>query len=81
MQAKQLLPVSSNMSYTLQEAQRKLLEKGLEEEMLCAYVNNNMRCYNESTDFADTMEEALEPGCKACFQILLPERVAGLKLR
>lgn len=33
--------------------------------MLCAYVNNNMRCYNESTDFADTMEDALEPGCKA----------------
>ena len=47
-----------------QEAQRKLLEKGLEEEMLCAYVNNNMRCYNESTEFADTMEDSLEAAYK-----------------
>lgn len=48
----------------MQEAQRKLIEKGLEEDMLCAYVNNNMRCYNESTEFADIMEDSLEAAYK-----------------
>ena len=32
--------------------------------MLCAYVNNNMRCYNESTEFADIMEDSLDPSYK-----------------
>jgi len=48
----------------MQEAQRGQLMKGMSEGMLCAYVNNNMRCYNESTEFADLMEDSLEEAYK-----------------
>ena len=47
-----------------QEAQRSYIEKGLPEEILCAVINNNMRCYNESTDFAEQMEESLQASYK-----------------
>lgn len=50
----------------MQEAQRVHCENGLSEEMYCAYINNNMRCYNESTEFAETMEDSLEEAYKVC---------------
>jgi hypothetical protein len=54
----------------VQEAQRGQLMKGMSEGMLCAYVNNNMRCYNESTEFADLMEDSLDEPFKV--QCTLP---------
>jgi len=43
----------------VQEAQKRYLQRGLSEGLLCALINNNTRCYNESTEFADSMEDAL----------------------
>ena len=31
-------------------------------DLLCALVNNNSRCYDESLDFADHMEQILPVG-------------------
>lgn len=53
----------------LQDTQRRYLENSLPEDMLCAYVNNNMRCYNESTEFAELMEDSLAPS----FQVLISQ--------
>lgn len=55
---------------SLQDAQHAYISTGLSEEMLCAYINNNMRCYNESTEFADRMEAALDPAFKVWLQSL-----------
>lgn len=48
----------------LQEAENKELEKGLSMELLCAFVNNNARCYNESMEFAERVEDALDDDYK-----------------
>lgn len=42
-----------------QEAQKQYLERELSEGLLCAVINNNTRCYNESTEFADHLDDAL----------------------
>ena len=48
------------MLCALQDAQRRYLDKELSVELLCAMVNNNTRCYNESMEFAERVEEALD---------------------
>ena len=50
---------SYNTSRALQEAQKQYLQRELSEGLLCAVINNNTRCYNESTEFADHIEDAL----------------------
>ena len=45
-----------------QEAQRAALARDLGVDLLCALVNNNSRCYDESLDFADHMEAILPVG-------------------
>jgi exocyst complex component 3 len=40
-----------------QAAQRQHVSAGLPLEMLCAVINNNMRCYDESLEFAEGLEE------------------------
>lgn len=42
-----------------QEAQKQYLQRELSEGLLCAVINNNTRCYNESTEFADHLDDAL----------------------
>ena len=46
----------------VQEAQRAALGRDLGVDLLCALVNNNSRCYDESLDFADHMEQILPVG-------------------
>jgi len=45
-----------------QEAQRAALARDLGVDLLCALVNNNSRCYDESLDFADYMGQILPVG-------------------
>ena len=45
-----------------QEAQRAALARDLGVDLLCALVNNNSRCYDESLDFADHMGQILPVG-------------------
>ena len=40
-----------------QAAQRRHVSDGLPLEMLCAIINNNVRCYDESMEFAEGLEE------------------------
>lgn len=40
-----------------QAAQRRYVSDGLPLEMLCAVINNNVRCYDESLEFAEGLEE------------------------
>lgn len=37
--------------------------------MLCAMVNNNVRCYNESMEFAERVEDTLDDDHKVHFGI------------
>ncbi len=46
----------------MQEAQRAALARDLGVDLLCALVNNNSRCYDESLDFADHMGQILPVG-------------------
>jgi exocyst complex component 3 len=48
----------------MQEAQRQHLQRELSEGLLCAVINNNTRCYNESTEFADHLDDVLAPPFK-----------------
>ena len=48
----------------MQEAQAAHLPKDLSDGLLCAVINNNTRCYNESTEFADHLDDALAPAYK-----------------
>lgn len=48
----------------LQDAQKAYLEQDMSVEMLCAMVNNNTRCYTESMDFAEHVEESLDEELK-----------------
>ncbi|KAL4437795.1 hypothetical protein ABPG77_005707 [Micractinium sp. CCAP 211/92] len=51
--------------HDFQAAQRRRMAGGeLALEQLCAVVNNNVRCYDESLEFAEGLEEALEDGLK-----------------
>eukprot|EP00884_Botryococcus_braunii_P015581 jgi/Botrbrau1/2706/Bobra.0203s0048.1 len=52
-----------------QEAQQQALGRKLPDEVLCALVNNNMRCYNESMEFADHLQEALAEPFKGSLDI------------
>ncbi|CAK0787040.1 hypothetical protein CVIRNUC_010256 [Coccomyxa viridis] len=47
-----------------QEAQETHLQKDLSDGLLCAVINNNTRCYNESTEFADHLDDTLAPPYK-----------------
>ncbi len=48
----------------VQAAQEKHLLRDLSPILLCALVNNNARCYNESMDFAEHMNEILPDSLK-----------------
>lgn len=41
-------------------------------EMVCAMVNNNVRCYNESMEFAERVEDSLDDDHKVGAASLLP---------
>lgn len=48
-----------------QSAQRRRMAGGeLALEQLCAVVNNNVRCYDESLEFAEGLEDTLDDGLK-----------------
>ena len=47
-----------------QAAQRRHISAGLSLEQLCAVVNNNVRCYDESLEFAEGLEERLDDALK-----------------
>ncbi len=47
-----------------QAAQRRHLAEGLSLEMLCAVVNNNVRCYDESLEFMGRLQAQLAPHLK-----------------
>ena len=49
---------------SFQSAQRRHINDGLSLEMLCAVINNNLRCYNESQEFAEQLEETLAEHAK-----------------
>ena len=57
-----------------QAAQRRHVGEGLGLEMLCAIINNNVRCYDESLEFAEGLEERFadhakgECGMQGCVQ-------------
>eukprot|EP00877_Chromochloris_zofingiensis_P004011 jgi/Chrzof1/13610/Cz08g04030.t1 len=45
-------------------AQQALLGRGLGLEMLCALLNNNIDCYNQSLEFTEQVQAQLEDGFK-----------------
>lgn len=47
-----------------QAAQRRHISDGLPLEQLCAVVNNNLRCYDESLTFAEALEEQFAEGAR-----------------
>ena len=49
-----------------QEAQQRHLQRDLSDALLCAVINNNFRCYNESTEFAEHLDAVLAEPLKAC---------------
>ncbi len=55
---------SSKLKVNMQDAQAAHLQKDLSDGLLCAVINNNTRCYNESTEFADHLDDALAPPYK-----------------
>ena len=55
----------------VQEAQAAHLQKELSDGLLCAVINNNTRCYNESTEFADHLDDALAGPYKVRFSDML----------
>ena len=48
-----------------QEAQQRHLQRDLSDALLCAVINNNFRCYNESTEFAEHLDAVLAEPLKA----------------
>ena len=56
----------------LQEAERRYLDPEPSVEMLCAIVNNNVRCYNESMEFAERLEDTLDDNHKVERSFLVP---------
>ena len=59
-----------------QSAQRRHVNEGLGLEMLCAIINNNLLCYNESQEFAEQLDEALAEHVKGARE-RERERVTG----
>ena len=55
---------SNEQAKCVQEAQEAHLQKELSDGLLCAVINNNTRCYNESTEFADHLDDTLAPPYK-----------------
>ncbi len=55
--------------HRLQAAQAAFLRQRVAVGALCALVNNNSRCYDDATEFAEHMDEVLDDDCKvrACF--------------
>ena len=49
----------------MQEAQQRHLQRDLSDALLCAVINNNFRCYNESTEFAEHLDAMLAEPLKA----------------
>ena len=66
--------------HDFQAAQRKHVNAGLGMEMLCAIVNNNVRCYSESLEFAQQLEEKLAEECKG-ERAVAPEEVAVVRCK
>lgn len=55
-----------------QDAERRYLDPEPSVEMLCAVVNNNVRCYNESMEFAERVEDTLDDDHKVyCTPLIL----------
>ncbi|KAI3425101.1 hypothetical protein D9Q98_008479 [Chlorella vulgaris] len=52
-----------------QAAQRQHVSAGLPLEMLCAVINNNMRCYDESLEFAEGLEERFADNFKGSLDV------------
>ncbi|KAL3132011.1 hypothetical protein ABBQ32_008631 [Trebouxia sp. C0010 RCD-2024] len=52
-----------------QEAEQRCLDPEPSVEMLCAIVNNNVRCYNESMEFAERVEDTLDDDHKGLLDI------------
>ncbi|KAI7841448.1 hypothetical protein COHA_004843 [Chlorella ohadii] len=52
-----------------QAAQRRHISDGLPLEQLCAVINNNMRCYDESLEFADALEERFAEHVKGSLDV------------
>ena len=52
----------------VQEAQRAALTRvpPLGVDLLCALANNNSKCYDESLEFAEHLQQILPPGEKVC---------------
>lgn len=61
----------------MQDAERRYSEGELGVEMVCAMVNNNVRCYNESMDFAERVEDSLDDDHKVGTASLLPNLPAS----
>lgn len=59
----------------VQEAERRYLDPEPSVEMLCAIVNNNVRCYNESMEFAERLEDTLDDEHKVTIHFLINEQV------
>lgn len=58
----------------MQEAEQRCLDPEPSVEMLCAIVNNNVRCYNESMEFAERVEDTLDDDHKVQHILLLLQR-------
>lgn len=52
-----------------QAAQRRHISDGLPLEQLCAVINNNMRCYDESLEFAEALEERFAEHIKGSLDV------------
>lgn len=57
-----------------QAAQRRHISDGLPLEQLCAVINNNVRCYDESLEFAEGLEERFaeqaKGACGGCSRVM-----------
>ena len=80
-------PDSAEQAEWVQEAQEAHLQKDLSDGLLCAVINNNTRCYNESTEFADHLDDTLAPPykarslCKAALACAAPKTLQLFKPR
>ena len=70
---------SAEQAECVQEAQEAHLQKDLSDGLLCAVINNNTRCYNESTEFADHLDDTLAPPYKARSPYQAASACAALK--
>jgi hypothetical protein len=61
-----------------QAAQRRHMGDGLPLEQLCAVINNNVRCYEESLEFAEQLEANLVPSLKGARPLLIVLWMCGI---